>query len=73
VVTWKAVDDLKDRLVTVNPLVSVYETSSQEEMRRLIEVSRVTVSRKLKLDAKLEDPAGWYRFGCQESPETLRS
>jgi hypothetical protein len=68
VVTWKAVDDLKGRLVTANPLVSVYETSSQEEMRRLIEVSRVTVSRKLKLDAKLEDPAGWYPVWVSGKP-----
>lgn len=60
VVTWKAVDDLKDRLVMANPLVSVYETSSQEEMRRLIEVSRVTVSRKLRLEATQQYPAGWY-------------
>ena len=60
VVTWKAVDDLKDRLVMANPLVSVYETRTQEEMRRLIEVSRFTVSRKLRLEATQEYPAGWY-------------
>jgi hypothetical protein len=61
VVTWKPIDDLKDRLVMANPLVSVYETSSQEEMRRLIDASRITLLRKLKLDATQDfDPASWY-------------
>jgi hypothetical protein len=61
VVTWRPIDDLKDRLLMANPLVSVYETNSQEEMRRLIDASRITLLRKLKLDATQEfDPASWY-------------
>lgn len=61
VVTWRPVDELKDRLVFVNPLVSVYETGSQEEMQRLIEAARSTIFRKLRLDVNSEaDPASWY-------------
>jgi hypothetical protein len=61
VVTWKPIDALKDRLLIGNPLFSVYETRSQEEMERLIEQSRVTVSRNLRLDASSDvDHANWY-------------
>jgi hypothetical protein len=61
VVTWKPIDALKDRLLIGNPLFSVYETRSQEEMERLIEQSRLTVSRNLRLDALSDvDHANWY-------------
>jgi hypothetical protein len=60
-VTWKPVDALKDRLLIANPLLSVYETHSQEEIRRLIDESRLMVSRKLSIDASSDaDPANWY-------------
>ena len=61
VVTWKPIDALKDRLLIGNPLFSVYETRSQEEMERLIDESRLTVSRNLRLDALSDvDHANWY-------------
>jgi hypothetical protein len=44
VVTWKPVDALKDRLLIANPLLSVYEARSQQEIRRLIDESRGRVS-----------------------------
>jgi hypothetical protein len=60
-VTWKPLDELRDRLVMASPLASVYETTSQKEMRRLINASRITLFLKFKLDVTLEsDPASWY-------------
>jgi hypothetical protein len=60
-VTWKPVDVLRDRLLIENPLLSIYETRSQQEIRRLIDESRVTIFRKLSLDASSDaDLANWY-------------
>jgi hypothetical protein len=61
IVTWKPLDELRDRLITASPLASVYETTSQQEMHRLLDASRITLFHKFKLDVTLDfDPASWY-------------
>ena len=50
-----------NRLITASPLASVYETTSQQEMHRLLDASRITLFHKFKLDVTLDfDPASWY-------------
>jgi hypothetical protein len=69
VVTWKPIDALKDRLLIANPLLSVYETRSQEEIRRLLDESRVAVLQRLRLDASSDpDLANWYPVWVAGAP-----
>jgi hypothetical protein len=69
VVTWKPLDALKDRLLIGNPLLSVYQVDSQEEIRHLIDEARIMVFRKLRLDATSDTaPARWYPVWVAGAP-----
>jgi hypothetical protein len=61
VVTWKPIDELKDRLLIGNRLLSVYQARSKEEIRRLIDAAQIMVFRKLRLDVTSDILAtDWY-------------
>jgi hypothetical protein len=61
VVAWKAVEGLKHRLVFSNSRIFVYDAETAASVRQLIDESRVTSSRNLKLDAVHPfDAENWF-------------